>query len=190
MSRKRRNRGNRKSRKNRKAQRVPDAPLCRKKEDRMCDTASVGDCVLLIASEGPIISMTNFFESEICRNGLFYVSISESAVRVLLPEQMTASVLTETRNCSLAILTQCVATNDFELMFEDNSPNPFCLLFNSNSIDRIPPASQHGRTDLRLSLWGRGPTKESATPLKEMNLHFRTASRIPYLKQWTDEGEQ
>ena len=138
-----------------------------------------------VRNDGPRILETNFFTSDICRSGKFFVSINEGAIRLLLPDRWLANVLSEIRDSGYSIFTRAPALNMAEILFEDETDSPYSLQFSENCMDRLPPIADDGRNDLTLSIWS-GDSSGKVTCQRTMPCRFRVADRIPYLKRWEE----
>ena len=48
--------------------------------------------MIMIGNDGPLIARTNYFETELAKNGYFYLSWNAGAARLLVPESQNAFI--------------------------------------------------------------------------------------------------
>lgn len=67
-----------------------------------------------------------------------------------------------------------------EILFEDGSESPFAVHLLVEQADRVPAASDEGRT-FRLAIWTENGKRG------EMPARYRRVPRLPWLEPW-EEG--
>lgn len=82
-----------------------------------------------ISNDGKLIKETNYFESEYYKSGYFILSINAGAFRLLTPDQHVRQIA-ELKTCKEVIISrgpwpETGKHDAFEILFEDNSSNPF-----------------------------------------------------------------
>lgn len=92
---------------------------------------------LIIANRGGDIQETNYFDSAMARQGMFFLSWNASVGRILVPDTQHRFLL------EMATATECVMTrgsakgeDTLELMFDDRSNAPFVIYMCQQSTDR------------------------------------------------------
>jgi hypothetical protein len=104
--------------------------------------------MLIIANRGQEIASTNFWSSEEASAGMAYLSWNAGAARLLVPPSLVRDLP------SMAAARHVIITfgkwreqhdgDAYEVLFEDNSDEPYCLLIVSEQSDRKLPASANG----------------------------------------------
>jgi len=135
---------------------------------------------LTISNNGQQIVKTNYFTSEHAIMGLFYLSINAGAARLLVPDA-AEHWLHDILSSDYAILTRGPRDGEpgYELLFEDNSDEPFMFHMSSASFDRLLPESDAG-IDLPLLIYVDG----GGTPLllAQKAMRFRVAPELPWME--------
>lgn len=141
---------------------------------------------LIFENDGPILSRTNYFDSEYAKEGNFYLSWNAGTARLLVPDSMK-SHLHEMKNTKYVIITRGNWTevgkkNAIELLFEDHSDEPYCIFLSPEQSDRLIPKSDQGSSDnFFISVYVRMGEK-FRFPAK-----YRIVEEIPYLKAWEEK---
>lgn len=131
---------------------------------------------LIIANRGGDIRETNYFDSSMARQGMFFLSWNASVGRILVPDTQRR-VLRE-----MATATECVVTrgrlngaDTLELMFDDRSDAPYVLYLCRQSTDRWFASDDRPFT---VAAWTRdGKAGEWVG-------RYRTADELPCLRPW------
>lgn len=112
---------------------------------------------ITIENEGPVITGTNFFESELNDAGKFFVSLNAGAVRLLVPDTMLRELK---RELSLVKKVNLEKEGDwYFIVLDDGSKNPYTLQCLPNSFDRLPAKEDVGKA-ITFSAWGREKGKK------------------------------
>jgi len=135
--------------------------------DRIDITASTGAGPSFLASNyrhGRLYS-SNFWETDLARCGVFYLSIHADKVCVLVPQQFVREVKREVRTARRVQVDMAPHRPapgqppfGYRLIFDDGSDNPFFLAVGSGQFDGVLPASAQGKP-LCVELYGRGPKR-------------------------------
>jgi hypothetical protein len=136
---------------------------------------------LTIENDGPEIVASNYWNSEMARKGAFFLSFNEGAARLLVPDNRINEVREIETGTTLVILSRgpwAGKSAAIEMLFEYNSGMPYSISLGPEHIDRLIPASEHGR-DLKFSAWRRNAVK-----LFERTAKFRMVERLPCLESW------
>lgn len=135
--------------------------------------------MIRIHNDGPLIVETDYWDTPHAQRGLFYVSINAGAFRLLVPLLQEAS-LADMRTAAYVIVTRGVwhGRDALELLFEDGSDSPYVIHVQGAQVDRLPPTTDAGRTDLRCLVY-----TQTGLAL-ELPARYRTASELPYLRPW------
>lgn len=140
--------------------------------------------MLFIENDGPHIVSTNYWNSALCENGGCFLSWNGGEARLLIPPALMQYV-PEIRSATQVIVSGgpwddmggCFA---YELLFEDNSDNPFCIhIAADQQSDRRLLKTDHGRA-FGLSAW----TEEGR--LFSLPARYRSVTKIPCLSPWND----
>ena len=147
--------------------------------------------MIQISNHGPLISSTNYFDSELALAGKLFVSVNAGAIRVLLPPSRYGE-LADMRAATECVLSRgpwtMVALHDppeedgIEIMWDDGSDAPYCLQLTPESFDLLPGEPEPGREWI-LTVW----TAKDGAPHKaiERRCHWRRVPSIPWLKPWS-----
>ena len=97
--------------------------------------------VILIENQGPLVSGTNYFESELAAAGYYYLSPNSGALRLLVPPARSGD-LAEIRTARDVVVRRGMHAQHgremFELLFDDRSPSPFVLYLSLEQWERLP----------------------------------------------------
>ena len=136
---------------------------------------------------GKEIRKTNYFETEMAQHGYVFCSTNEKTFRLLLPRLISRKVIKETKGAEYVIVTRGIFRGHYalEILFEDHTDEPFQLTLGDTSLDRIPPPSDSGRTDLECFLYVKGHDRNPKR-VAQFPARFRMSptGRLPYLKRW------
>jgi len=141
--------------------------------------------MLSIHNHGPLITSTNYWDSEIAAAGKLYCSLNSGAIRILLPPS-AYTFLADMRPAHYCILSRGPwpaesIPDAVEILFEDDSDSPFALHLTPASFDLLPAAPDRGR-EWTLSAW----IAKDGRPHKALDklCHWRQVPRLPWLKPW------
>lgn len=140
---------------------------------------------IIVVNENRFIRSTNYWESELARQGVMYVAVNAGAFRLLLPDQSVTD-LHEMRTGTSVVVSRGTWYTDhnapqkdaFELLFEDGTDTPFSIHLTSEVVDRIPPEEDEGREDLIFLAYTRYGLQ------LELPAKYRRVKRLPCLKPW------
>ena len=158
--------------------------------------------MIQISNHGPLITATNYWESDLARAGKVFVSVNAGAIRVLLPPQLYGA-LTDMRGAPECVLSRGPWTVDLaseqaqsmnlprsvetavlegiEIMWDDELDTPYALHLTPASFDLLPGEPEPGR-EWVLTVW----TAKDGKPHKAMErkCHWRRVDQIPSLAPW------
>jgi len=137
--------------------------------------------MIIVKNNGPYILLTNYWKTPHARRGLYYVSINARAFRLLVPPPKEAEI-GEMRTGQYVIVTRgrWLGDDGLELLFEDGSNSPFAIHIQAAQTDRLPPADESGRTDLRCLVY-----TEAGLAL-ELPARYRATQQLPCLRPWNE----
>jgi hypothetical protein len=145
--------------------------------------------VILIENHGPLITATNYWDSELAHRGKLFVSVNAGAVRLLLPSAMYP-VLADMRTAKECVLSRGPWPAErrqeaVELLFDDGSDTPFALQLTPESFDLLPAEPEVGR-EWVCAVW----IAKDGRPHKSLErvCHWRRVERIPWLKPWKEKA--
>jgi hypothetical protein len=136
---------------------------------------------IVIANDGEKIVSTNFWNTDTCRGGKFFLSINAGAYRLLLPPQLKYLNDIITANAVIISRGPWVSegrSDGIELLFEDGSDNPFCLFAGVESVERFPLDGDQGWKGKFYVYTGPGEPVVSFS-----SVYYRRVKKIPWLKR-------
>jgi len=141
--------------------------------------------MIQISNHGPLITSTNYWDSELARQGKLFVSVNAGAIRVLVPVSLF-SMVADMRAAKYCVLSRGPWPAEqrreaIEILFDDGSTAPFALHLTPESFDLLPGEPDAGR-EWVLSIW----TIKDGKPHKSLEriCHWRRVAKIPCLEAW------
>ncbi|ODT78933.1 MAG: hypothetical protein ABS76_22085 [Pelagibacterium sp. SCN 64-44] len=139
--------------------------------------------MLRFDNQGQKIVETNFWDSDMARAGYAFVSWNAGAARLLLPDAL-ASAVREMKSAKYVIVSrgrwvEAGRDDALELLFEDNSDNPYCLHLVSEQTDRLIPETNEGG-GFWVVVWTRRG-QQLRLPGK-----YRQVEALPCLQPWSE----
>ncbi|TLS78280.1 hypothetical protein FE236_00530 [Mariprofundus erugo] len=139
---------------------------------------------ITIGNKGRDIVSTNYFGTEMARNGLAFVSVNAGAFRLLLPQALESAVR-EMKTGQYAVISrgsmpELGQHDGIEIMFEDHSDEPFALHMSPGQWDMMM-GNAHNNRETTLDVW-----TESGCQLS-MPCYFRMVKKVPHLKPFPIE---
>jgi len=100
---------------------------------------------ITIGNDGADIKTTNYWDTDHAKKGIIHFSVNGGCIRALVPECM-AEVVVEMATGREVILSRGPFPSQgqddaFEVMFEDNTDNPFALHVSIGQWDMVPKQS-------------------------------------------------
>lgn len=145
--------------------------------------------LLRVDNHGPLVTATNFWDTDLARNGKVFASVNAGAIRVLLPPQLYP-LIAEMRTGRECVLSrgpwpEAGHADAVEIMWDDGSRSPFALHLTPESFDLLPAEPEPGR-EWTCTVW----TAKDGRPHKalERRCHWRRVERLPWLKPWGGGG--
>lgn len=140
-----------------------------------------------VSNHGPLIVSTNYWDSELAREGKIVCSVNAGAIRVLLPPS-AYGFLADMRAAQYCVLSRGPWPSEhkpdaIEIMWEDGSDSPFALHLTPESFDLLPAEPEAGR-EWVLSVW----TAKDGKPHKALErvCHWRRVPQIPWMRGWDE----
>jgi len=142
-----------------------------------------GAMMFTIQNRGQGIVETNYWDSDMAKEGILYLSWNAGAARLLVPDSMK-SYIREMKTAKYVIVSRGYWINvdgrdALELLFEDDSDSPFAIQLSSDQCDRMLPQSDHC-PQFAVSVW----TSEGMVLKKPGK--YRVVDEIPCLQEWND----
>ncbi|HAF2404047.1 TPA: hypothetical protein H2W70_004108 [Salmonella enterica] len=136
--------------------------------------------LITIENSGQAITKTNYWQTEYAEKGFVFLSWNAGAARLLVPDSIK-SILREMKTAHYVIISrgQYEGRDAFELLFEDNSDNPFCLHIMAEQTDRMLPESDQG-SGFVVTIWTRGGQKH------RFEGKYREVAILPCLESWSE----
>jgi len=103
-------------------------------------------------NDGPELVSTDYWQSEHAAAGFAFLSINAGCFRLLVPSDSPDLSLPDMRSAKMAIITRAPWTEQgrpdaLEILFEDNSRNPYCIFIVPEQVERMPLESDRDRVD-------------------------------------------
>lgn len=138
--------------------------------------------LIQIKNSGQEIVETNYYDTPHAASGLVYLSINAGALRLLVPDKQAAMVA-EFRTGREVIVSRGPWPNQglkdgLELLFEDESDNPYAIHMEPRQCDRLPGNADTGKR-LTFAAW----TQQGKAV--ELPCYCRQVKQIPWLKAYT-----
>lgn len=107
-------------------------------------------------NHGPLITRTDYWETEYAGGGKIYCSVNAGAIRVLLPPSKYGD-LASMRAAQYCVLSrgpwpEVGAPEAVEILFEDHSSAPYAIHLTAQSFDALPDEPLAGR-EWVVSVW-------------------------------------
>jgi hypothetical protein len=135
--------------------------------------------LLIISNKGQAISNTNYWESNSCQSGLFFLSWNAGAGRLLIPDIHKSSIKDMESADYVIVSRGTLEGHDaLELLFEDHSDTPLSIHIAMDQTDRIIPDSDQG-AEFVITGWTKEEVK-FRLPGK-----YRTVGDLPDLSPWS-----
>lgn len=134
--------------------------------------------MITIGNKGPEIDSTNYWDTEHAQSGYLYLSFNAGAARLLVPDSQLAAIK-EMRTGKYVIISRgkYQGREAYELLFEDNTDNPYSIHIVAEQSDRLIPATDAGK-DFIFTVWTK-PGKQLELPAK-----YRIVKQLPCLQAW------
>ena len=127
------------------------------------------------------IESTNFGESPLADLGMVGVSLNAGCLRLLIPQSVENQIPDMLKSCDYAIVSTIENPSSsglcMEVVFEDHSAAPFCLVVSEPLVLGFIPAPDQTRIERKLTLWTKGPKKVAT-----LKAFSRSAPSLPWLK--------
>ena len=137
---------------------------------------------VLVANEGQRVMTSNYWRTEMARQGLYYCSGNAGALRLFVPDRGRNDI-EEMKTGRQVIVTHGydLRTNAsaYEIMFEDDSECPFFISVSDKQVDRSLAELLDTDETRDFIVYSDGPQEEL-----RLTARFRSAPTLPYLKAW------
>jgi hypothetical protein len=144
--------------------------------------------LIQVSNDGPLITSTDYWTSDVASAGKVFVSVHAGAIRVLLPRDRWGD-LYDMRAGKYCVLSRGPWPAErqpeaIEIMWEDESESPYALYLTPESFDMLPGEADPGR-EWVCSVW----IEKDGNPHKSLEriCHWRRVAQLPYLKAWRTE---
>ena len=139
-------------------------------EDVMAD-----ECLHFENNGGDLVE-TNYFDTEVARNGFMYLSWNASVARLLVPDSQILHVQ-EMKTGQYCVITRglMVGRDTLEIMFEDGSQAPFVIYIDTAQTNRL--VSNHNMP-FTVAAWTR------TGKVAQWEGKYRVATRLPNMQPW------
>jgi len=138
--------------------------------------------MIVIENDGLALVTTNYWETELARQGFCFLSWNAGAGRLLVPDAL-AHYIREMRTGKYVIVSRGPwkahgGRDGLELLFEDESDAPFCVHIEARMTDRLLPSSDQGG-GFEIVVYTRSG-EQMRLPGK-----YRKVPSIPWMKPWS-----
>lgn len=141
--------------------------------------------MIQVSNHGPLITSTNYWNSDLATAGKVFCSVNAGAIRVLMPRSRWGD-LNDMRASKYCVLSRGPWPSErkseaVEIMWEDNSDAPYALHLTPESFDLLPAEPEAGREWI-CSVW----TEKDGRPHKSLEriCHWRRVDKIPCMRAW------
>lgn len=136
---------------------------------------------ITIGNKEQAIISTNYWESEYAEKGLFFLSWNAGAARLLIPDSQKMC-LREMKHAREVVISrgpwEAHGNRDsLEIMWEDDSDNPFTLTILQQQSDRIVPVTDCEKP-FAITAWTRKGLKN------RWLARYRVVDRLPCMQPW------
>jgi hypothetical protein len=140
-----------------------------------------------VVNAGMEIVSTNYWQTEMAEKGYVYLSINAGCFRLLVPKGKGIP-LADITCAELVIVSrgpwpEAGKHDAFEILFEDNTDNPFCLHIVPGQVDRLPLMGDRDRPGTEPK-WFFAVYNQDGK-VAEFPARYRLVKKIPCLKGWT-----
>lgn len=148
----------------------------------------MGEPLLIITNDGPLITRTNFWQTPLARAGKFYCSTNAGAFRLLVPAQHLSAVR-EMRGALEVVVSRGPLTVEgqtvsdaLELLFDDGSEDPWSLHLSAGQVDRMPLDTDTAQ-EWTCTVWTHLVGERCRQVVTKAG-HYRRVRRLPDLRPW------
>lgn len=142
--------------------------------------------ILQITNHGPLVTASNYWETEHAARGFLYLSTNAGAFRLLVPtvqRQMISDMRPGAKHVVVSVLPAGQVSPEgyvAEWMVEDGSDSPWSCHLSAGQLDRIPTPDDVGKQWL-ATVWDLKNSK----PHKciERPAYCQIVPRLPWLKK-------
>ncbi len=125
------------------------------------------------------IAHTNYFELPSTKCGLLHLAGYNKIFHLLVPECQEQAIkeIKTGEHCVISVCKDAVdSQNTFDLLFQDNSPNPFTIRLPKSQSSVMVAVSEDQDEKLILKIWTDGLEK-----VIEMPAYYRAVNNLPSL---------
>lgn len=142
--------------------------------------------MISIRNDGPILVETNYWATENAARGLYYLTTNAGCMRLLVPQSLAHPARMEPmiRDVREVVLTRGRfegQDNTVEVMFEDDSLSPFCILIDPKQVDRRWTPKDEGKRCAFAIYTELGKFAEFS------RCFLRSAAMLPYAHPYSRE---
>jgi len=140
--------------------------------------------LITIVNNGPEIMSTDYWHTGHAAKGYFYMSINAGCFRLLVPAPQIAAI-DEMKTAREVIVSRGAWPEQgkhdaLEILFEDDTGNPYVLHFTIDQVDRMPTDADRDRPG-HPPRWKFAVWTETGKQFV-LSCRYRIVKKIPYLK--------
>ena len=139
---------------------------------------------ITISNHGPLITASNYWQSDLARAGKLFLSTNAGAFRLLIPPAH-GNIVAELRTGKHVIVSRGPWPSEqlpdaVEILFDDGSDNPFALHLSPESLDRMPLDTDAGKEWL-FTVWTAPRRNGPPHKALERPAYYRRVDALPCL---------
>ena len=132
---------------------------------------------LHFGNKGGELAETNYFDTELARNGFMFLSWNASVARLIVPDSQIFHIQ-EMKTGQYCVITRgrMVGRDTLEIMFEDGSYAPFVIYIDTDQTDRL---IIDDNKPFAVVAWTR------TGKVAQWDGKYRVARKLPNMQPWT-----
>jgi hypothetical protein len=140
-------------------------------------SAETGIGGIMVENDGAVLVSTNYWQTDHCAKGLFYMTTNAGCVRLLVPPVKEGDISEMTRGVREVVLTRgrLEGIDCVEIMFEDGSNSPFAIHMQATLADRLWPPRDEAKP-WRFAIYTR------SGKVAEYVCYLRRAPLLPHMR--------
>lgn len=134
--------------------------------------------MIVIENCGAGIARTNYWDSDLARRGFMFLTSTAGVMRLLVPDTKLWA-LADMRTGRIAVVSRgpFKGADAVEILFDDESEQPFTIVLSVPQVDCLPPNGDSGR-EVGFTVWTRAGMQ------MELEGRFRVVESLPCAAPW------
>lgn len=141
--------------------------------------------MIQITNHGPLITATDYWQSDLERAGKLFATVNAGAIRLMLP-RVHREIINDLRTAKHCVLSRGPWPDEglfdaVEILFDDGTDDPFAIHLSPESFALLP-AEPPRKQEWVLSVWDvkRGRPHKAL----ERRCYWRRVEKLPCLLPW------